>query len=309
MNNIKIISHGKYLPKNKVNNTELEEKLNLDKEFIYKRTGIKNRYYITDETLEKMAIKAAKQAIINGKINKEKIDMIIVSTTSTDKIMPGISYLVQKELDIKKCMCLDILAGCNGYINAFDIARNYIAIGKINCALVIGVDILSKITEDKDISTSIILSDGAGATIIEKNDEEKIYYSNIRSIGQQGEILEYKVNEKIKMDGNKVYKYAITETVKIIQELLEESNESIEKIKYIIPHQSNLKIIKQIAKRLQVDIDKFYINIENAGNTFCASIPIALEEMSQKKLLNKNDKIILLGYGGGLNTGCILLEI
>lgn len=309
MDNIKIIAHGKYLPKRNVKNQKLEEKLNLEEGYIYKRTGIKNRVYITEETLEKMAIEASIEAIKNGKIDKEKIDMIIVSTTSTDRIMPGISYLVQKELDIKNCMCLDILAGCNGYVNAFDIARNYIAIGKVDCALVIGVDILSEIIDNTDISTSIILSDGAGATIIEKSEEEKTYYSNIKSIGQRGEILEYTANEKIKMDGSKVYRYAITETVKIIQELLENANESIENIKYIVPHQSNMKIMSQIAKRLNVDINKFYINIENIGNTFCASIPIALEEMEKKKVLHKNDKVILLGYGGGLNTGCILIEM
>lgn len=309
MNSIKIVSHGKYLPKRKINNAEIENKLNLKEGYIYKRTGIINRFFTKDETIEEMSIKASIEAIKKGKIDKEKIDMIIVATTSTDKIMPGISYLIQKELNIKSCMCLDILAGCNGYVNAFDIARNYIAIGKINCALIIGVEILSKITEDTDISTSIILSDGAGATIIEKSDEKKEYISNIKSYGQQGDILEYFIHNKIKMDGNKVYKYAITDTVEKVNELLKNANESIENIKYIVPHQSNLKIIKKIAMKLQVDINKFYINIENIGNTFCASIPLALVEMEKQNLLQKNDKIILLGYGGGLNTGCILLEI
>ena len=244
MNNIKIISNGKYLPKNKMNNIQLEEKLNLEKGYIYKRTGIKNRFYAVNEEIDMIAQKAAINAIENGNLSKEKIDMIIVSTTSTNKIMPSISYLIQKKLDIKNCMCLDVLAGCSGYINAFDIARNYIAIGKINCALIIGVDILSKITDNLDISTSIILSDGAGATIIEKTKNKKIYSSNIKSIGQQGDILQYKVNSTIKMDGNKVYKYAVTDTVEKITQLLEDTKESLEDIKYIIPHQSNLKIIK-----------------------------------------------------------------
>jgi 3-oxoacyl-[acyl-carrier-protein] synthase-3 len=235
--------------------------------------------------------------------------MIIVSTTSTDKIMPGISYLVQKELDIKNCMCLDILAGCNGYINAFDIARNYIAIGKINCALIIGVEILSSVVDKNDPSTSIILSDGAGATLIKKSNKKNKYYSIIKSIGEQSDILKYNSNKKIQMDGSKVYKYAITDTVSKITELLEISNENLDNIKYIVPHQSNLKIIKGMANRLNVSIDKFFINIKNVGNTFCASIPIALEEMQEKNLLLKGDKVILLGYGGGLNTGCILLEI
>lgn len=309
MENIEIISHGKYLPENKVTSEELENKLNLEKGYIYKRTGIQNRYYIKNETLEEMAIKASLDVIQNGNVDKQKIDMIIVSTTSTDKIMPGISYLVQKELDIKNCMCLDILAGCNGYINAFDIARNYIAIGKINCALIIGVEILSSVVDKNDPSTSIILSDGAGATLIKKSNKKNKYYSIIKSIGEQSDILKYNSNKKIQMDGSKVYKYAITDTVSKITELLEISNENLDNIKYIVPHQSNLKIIKGMANRLNVSIDKFFINIKNVGNTFCASIPIALEEMQEKNLLLKGDKVILLGYGGGLNTGCILLEI
>ena len=309
MKNIEIISYGKYLPKNKVTNIELEKQLDLEDRFIEKRTGIKNRYYVEEETLEYMVIKASVDAIKNSNIDKEEIDMIIVSSTSTNKLMPGISYLVQSKLDIKDCMCLDILAGCNGYINAFDVARNYIMIGKIKCALVIGVEALSKVTDKKDVSTSILLADGAGATIIKQTNIKKQYYSIIKSIGQQSEILKYDFDNKIKMDGTKIYKYAITDTIEKINELLKQANEDIGNIKYIIPHQSNLKIIKGIANRLNVDIDKFYINIENVGNTFCASIPIALEEISKKDLLSKGDKIILLGYGGGLNTGCILLEI
>lgn len=309
MKNIEIISYGKYLPKNEVSNSQIEKQLNLEDGFIKKRTGIKNRYYIENETLEEMAIEASLDAIENGNINKEEIDMIIVASTSTDRIMPSISYLVQSKLDIKDCMCLDILAGCNGYINAFDIARNYIAIGKIKCAIVVGVEVLSKVIDRTDVSTAILLSDGAGATIIKETNSKKEYYSLIKSIGQQSEILKYNSDNKIKMDGTKIYKYAITDTVDKINQLLKETNENLDSIKYIIPHQSNLKIIKGIASRLDVDINKFYINIENIGNTFCASIPIAIDEMFQKKLLSKGDKIILLGYGGGLNTGCILLEI
>ncbi len=309
MKSIKIISNGKYLPKNKTYNKELEAKLDLEEGYILKRTGIKNRYYIKDESLEEMASYAAIDAIEKGKIDKNQIDMIIVASASTNKIMPGISYLVQKRLNIKNCMCLDILAGCNGYINAFDIVRNYIAIGKVNTALIIGVDILSKIILNDDISTSIILSDGAGATIIQGLSENKKYYSIIKSIGEQSDILTYDIFSKLKMNGSKIYRYAITDTIDKIEKLLKQSNEILEDIKYIIPHQSNLKIIKGIANRINLPLEKFYINIENIGNTFCASIPIALLELQEKNLISKGDLLMLVGYGGGLNTGCILLEI
>ena len=235
--------------------------------------------------------------------------MIIVATTSTDKLMPGISYIVQKELQIKKCICMDILAGCSGFINAFDIARNYIALGKVNYALVIGCEVLSNYTNVDDFGTAIILSDGAGATLIGKIKEEKIYSSLLESDGQKGEILTCTSNDKIKMEGKAIYKYAVTDTVKNVIQLLEDNNLTLEQIKYIVPHQSNIRIMQAIAQRLKIPEGKMYTNIKEIGNTFCASIPIALNEMFEKGLLQKNDKIILLGYGGGLNLGSILIEI
>ena len=175
--------------------------------------------------------------------------------------------------------------------------------------MVIGVDILSEYVNKEDVGTAIILSDGAGATIIQKNDKEKKYESNIKSDGENSEILTCKTDEKIYMDGKAIYKYAVTETVKNVIELLENSKESLENIKYIVPHQSNIKIINSIATRLGIKKEKMYTNLQNVGNTFCASIPIVLSEMFEKNELTRGDKIVLLGYGGGLNTGSILIEI
>lgn len=310
MKNIKIVATGCYLPKNKVDNITIANKLKITEEFIYKRTGIKTRYYSEDETIEEIAIKSVHSLIEkNSQIDINKVDMIIVATTSTNLLMPGISYKIQEHFDIKKCMCLDILAGCSGFVNAMDIARNYIAIEKVNKALVVGVDILSNFTDKTDLSTSIILADGAGAVLLEKTEIDKKYESVIKSEGQKGSLLVSKSNENIKMDGKEIYKYAVTETVKNIRNLLKVTNTDINEIKYIVPHQSNIKIMNSIASRLKVDVSKMYINIENIGNTFCASIPIAIDEMFEKNLLKEGDKIILLGYGGGLNTGSILLEV
>lgn len=321
MKNMKIVATGSFLPRNKVDNKVIANELNITEEFIYKRTGIKTRYYSDDETIEQMAIKSVcdlieKNYINNSKIETNikkidisKVDMIIVATTSTNLLMPGISYKVQEHFNIKNCMCLDILAGCSGFINAIDIARNYIELEKASNVLVIGVDILSKFTDETDLSTSIILADGAGAVLIEKTEDNKKYESIITSDGQNGNILICKSNENIKMDGREIYKYAVTETVKNIKKLLKISNLDMNEIKYIVPHQSNFKIMNSIANRLEIDISKMYMNIENVGNTFCASIPIAIDEMFEKNLLKEEDKIILLGYGGGLNTGSILMEI
>lgn len=302
---MRIVASSSYLPSKKVLNEEIEKKLNLETNYIEKRTGIKQRYFVQNETIEEMSIKAIEKLINATKIDVQEIDMIIVATTTTNNLMPGISNYIQKYFDIKKCISFDILAGCNGYINALDIAQMYIKSGKVNKGIVVGVDILSKYTDEKDVGTAIILADGAGATLIEKSENE--YFSNIEAIPDKDDILTIKSDEKISMDGISVYKYAVTETVKNINQLLEIANEKIENIKYVVPHQSNLKIIKAISNRLGTE--KMYTNIQNVGNTFCASIPIVLEEMQKKNLLKTGDKIILLGYGGGLNTGSILLEI
>ena len=227
---------------------------------------------------------------MNSKIDIQKVDLIIVATTSTKKIMPGISFIVQKAFNIQKCRCIDVLAGCSGYINAFDIARKYIITEDCNCALVIGVEKLSECIDKNDINIVSLLGDGASASILEPTKSQKLYYSNIESIGQ-------------------VYRFGITKPIENINELLRKSNLTLKDIKYIVPHQSNLKMLKRICKELNIEEQKMYINIQNVGNTFCASIPIALTEMFEKDLLKSGDKIILIGYGGGVNLGSILLEI
>lgn len=306
MNYIKLIDGKSYLPQNKISNEEIENEFELKKDFIKSRTGIEKRYYAKDEKIEDMAVNAVLQ-MKNEKIND--IGLIIVATTSSNNAMPGISNYIQKKLKIERCMCLDIFAGCGGFINAFDIARLYIETGKIKKALVVGVDKLSSTIDKKDIGTMAVLSDGAGAVLIEKSDVQKEYVSNIESEIDEKNILNYEIGQKIQMNGKEVYKYAVTKPVENIKQLLQKSNEKIEDIKYIIPHQSNLKIMNAIAKKLEIPQSKIYSNIQEVGNTFCASIPIAISEMIDKKILNENDKIILLGYGGGLNTGSILLEI
>ena len=209
MRNIKIIGRGKYIPKYKVNNKYFSERFNVTEEYIYNVCGIENRYYEKSKSIDDMAYEASKDAILNAKIEKEEIDLIIVASCSSNKIMPGISYLLQKRLDINNCMCLDVLGGCSGYINAFDIARNYIAIGKVNNALIVGVDKLSSIVDENDLSTSILLGDGAGATIISNVEDKKIYVSNFKSEGQKSNLLTFETDKKLKMEGIKIYKLSL----------------------------------------------------------------------------------------------------
>lgn len=309
MKNIQIVASGSYLPNKEITNQQLAKQFGITDKEILEKTGIQKRFYHEKETIEELAKKAVEKLFVKYPIDKTKIGMIIVATTTTTQLMPGISYFIQKELNIPNSMCLDILAGCSGYINAFDIARNYIALGKIEYALVIGCEILSDFTDKQDYQTALLFADGAGATLIGKTTQPKQYASFIESKGEKGEILTCQTNSKIYMEGKAVYKYAVTDTVKNVQQLLEQQQEKMETIKYIIPHQSNIRILEKITEKLQVPKEKMMTNIEQVGNTFCASIPILLDEMLEKGMLQDKDKILLLGYGGGLNLGSILMEV
>lgn len=310
MSNIHIMKNGIYFPKKQIENDQLEKALHLENGYIEKRTGIRNRYYAVNENIEDMAVEAVK-TLFQSEKEKEDIGLIITATTSTDILMPGISNYVQKKLGLSPCICFDILAGCGGYVNAFDIVKVYMDSQNIKKAMIIGVDKLSGIIDQKDIGTAVVLSDGAGATLIEKEDcdYKKLYVSHIQAEEDKNDILTYRYGKKLYMNGKDVYKYAVTKTVENIKELLEKANISLDDVKYIVAHQSNLKIMKAIAVRLQIEMEKMYTDIEERGNTFCASIPIALYDMQKSGLLKSGDKIILLGYGGGLNTGSILMEI
>ena len=301
---IKIIDAKYYVPERKVLNSEIEKKFGLKEGYIKRRTGIEERYYAENETIEEMAARAVRKL---G--NVSLVDMIIVATTSSNCLMPGISNYIQKELGIDSCICMDILAGCSGFINAFDIAKVYIETGRVKKALVVGVDLLSRAVDESDLGTVAVLSDGAGAVLVENSSEKKSYFANIKAEKDDKDMLVYKAGENLYMNGKEVYKYAVKNPVQNVKELIDLSGFELDDIKYIIPHQSNIKIMKSIASRLGVVFSKFYINIDKKGNTFCASMPIAIAEMKEKSLLSAGDKVILLGYGGGLNTGSILLEI
>ncbi len=306
MNSVKIIATGKYLPKHEVKSEYIEKKNNLEDGYIYKRTGIETRYYSIDETLEDLAINSVKDMLRkNNNLSILDVDMIITSSTTYNSMMPSLSFEIQKYFNIKDCMCFDILAGCSGYINALDIAQKYIATSSAKNVLVVGADILSKNKYD-DIKTQILFGDGAGCVYLKAIEENKKYVSNIKSFDDKDQILTCNMNHELSMNGKEVYKFATTKTIENISEILDNSNEKIEDIKFVIPHQSNIKILEKICKKTNANM---YTNIKRYGNTFCASIPIALDELFEFNQLRENDKIILLGYGGGLNLGSILMEV
>ena len=244
--NIKIVDAKYYMPERKVLNSELEEKFGVEKGYIKRRTGIEERYYVGSETIEKMAAKAVRKIS-----DISCLDMIVVATTSSNCLMPGISNYIQKELGIDSCICIDILAGCSGFINAFDTVNTYIQAGRIKKALVVGVDLLSEIVNKSDLGTVAVLSDGAGAVLVESTSEEKSYFVNIEAEKDEKDMLVYKVNEKLRMNGKEVYKYAVKNPIENVKKLIDLSDFNLDDIKYIIPHQSNMRIMKSIANRLR----------------------------------------------------------
>lgn len=324
MKGVKVVGFGHYCPDNIVSNKDLESIVETTDEWIVKRTGIKERRISSGEGTVELAYKAALSALKNSNCDKDDIDLIVVATTSPDKIMPSTACSVQGLLGCNNAAAFDISAACSGFIYSLIVASSLIRGTDKKRALVIGSEVLSRIIDWSDRSTCVLFGDGAGAAVIEiSNDEEGIISTCFSSDGSLGEkslvagelelntpFAKDKKLEKryIEMKGAEVYKFAVSIIPQIVNELLEKSNEDIKNIKYIVPHQANSRIIDDAARRLKVDKDKFYINLDKYGNTSSASIPVALSEMFEKGLIKRGDKIILAAFGGGLTWAGTLIK-
>lgn len=323
MEGVKILGVGKYCPENVVTNFDLEKIVETSDEWIVKRTGIKERRISDGEGTVEIAYKAALNALENSNCSKDDIDLIIVATTSPDKIMPSTACSVQGLLDCKNAAAFDISAACSGFVYSLIIADSLIKSAGKRRALIIGAEVLSKIVDWSDRSTCVLFGDGAGAMVIEASYENSIISSCFASDGKLGEktlvAAEIDLNtpfakseniEKryIEMKGGEVFKFAVSILPEIVNEVLDKGNEDLENIKYIVPHQANSRIIDEAARRLKVNREKFYVNVDKYGNTSAASIPIALSELSEKSLINKGDKIILAAFGGGLTWASTLIK-
>ena len=324
MKGVKVVGFGHYCPDNIVSNKDLESIVETTDEWIVKRTGIKERRISSGEGTVELAYKAALSALKNSNCDKDDIDLIVVATTSPDKIMPSTACSVQGLLGCNNASAFDISAACSGFVYSLIVASSLIRGTDKKRALVIGSEVLSRIIDWSDRSTCVLFGDGAGAAVIEiSNDEEGIIstcFSSDGSLGKKSLVAgELELNtpfakdkklEKryIEMKGAEVYKFAVSIIPQIVNELLEKSNEDIKNIKYIVPHQANSRIIDDAARRLKVDKDKFYINLDKYGNTSSASIPVALSEMFEKGLIKRGDKIILAAFGGGLTWAGTLIK-
>lgn len=321
---VKIIGTGSYLPKNIADNYFLSTIVDTNDEWISQRTGIKERRLSSGskEGTTYMAIEAAKAALDNAGILPEELDLIIVATVSADTYVPNTSCQVQGEIGAVRATCFDLNAACSGFLFSMNTANAYLEMGMAKTALIIGAETLSREVDWSDRSTCILFGDGAGAAILKKVDGEGgILASVTGSDGSQGDVLTCKGRgiqnpfykskrnkDYIQMQGQAVFRFAVTTVPKYIKYILKKTELQPDDIKYYILHQANRRILELIAKRLNVDMDKIPMNLDHYGNTSSASIPILLDEINRNELLEEGDKIVLSGFGGGLTWGATLIE-
>ncbi|MCB2307871.1 ketoacyl-ACP synthase III [Clostridium estertheticum] len=322
MNEVQIIGTGSYAPLNIMTNHELSKIVDTSDEWIVSMTGIKQRHISTGENTSDLATKAASEALVDANIKAEDIDLIIVASTSPDQFVPATACIVQGNIGAVNAMAFDISAACTGFIFALNIAMQFLKTGQRKRALIIGADVLSKIVDWTDRNTCILFGDGAGAAVLEAGRVRGIISINSASEGQKGKFLTCptvdvkntytKGTENFKatigMDGKEIFKFAVKTIASSISRILNENNCTLDDIKYVVCHQANFRIIEFVVRKLKADKDKFFVNLDKYGNTSAASIAIAMDEMNKENLLTAGDKIILVGFGGGLTYGASLIE-
>lgn len=321
MRNARIIGTGRALPARVVTNQDLEKIVETSDAWIKDRSGIEKRHISTGETGVDLALSAARQAIEKANIHVAEIDLVIVATVSPDALTPATACVLAKKLKLKNPMAFDLSAGCSGFVYALTVAKQFIQTAQANKVLVVGVELLSKLTNWGDRSTCVLFGDGAGACILSACAENGILNTYMGSDGDVAQFLHIPgpplknpfyhpgaaLPMEITMDGPEIFKFATRIIKKSIQEILKDTNITLDMLKYIVPHQANRRIIEYVADKFHIDSHKFYVNLDEYGNTSAASIPIALDEMNEKKMLAPEDKILLLGFGGGLTWGAVLL--
>ncbi len=319
-----IIGVGGYVPEKAVTNGELESIVDTSDQWITSRTGIAERRVSTGEKTAQIALKAAQSAIEKAGIKPDEIDLIILATITPDFFTPSTASLVQADLGLKDVPSFDISAGCTGFIYGLQIADQFIKSGQSRCTLVIGAEILSKVLDWNDRNTCVLFGDGAGAVVLKRSRRKGIVSTYTGSQGDLEGFLTipavslrnpfFRNQSKIEdhsymyMNGKEIFKFATHIMIKSIEMILEENKITIHDVDYIVPHQANFRIIDNVAKKLKVSPEKFYKNMDHFGNTSAASIPLALDEMTEKKMIRDGDRIIMVGFGGGLTWGSILLN-
>jgi len=307
---IQITALGSYSPARVVTNDELSHRVDTSDEWIKSHTGIAVRHLAAElETTADLATKAVENLLANHGRTAAEIDGIVVATATPDYPgFPSTACLLAQRFGIKG-PALDISAGCTGFIYALEVGRAMIITGAMKNALVVGSETLSSVVDWDDRNTCVLFGDGAGCALLESKQEQECIldtYLKAEAAGAEALVIDPK-SRTIKMDGRSVYSFAVRSIGQAIETLLKRNNLDFEDIAWIVPHQANQRIIAACAKRLGIDVQKFYLNIEQYANTSAASIPLALAEMQEKGLLKEGNRLLLVGFGAGLTYGGILL--
>jgi len=322
-----IRSIGAYVPEKTLTNDDLASFVDTSDDWILSHTGIRKRHLASEEqAASDLAYKASSIALERAETRAEDIDLIILATASSDYPgFPSTACILQDMLGATRAGALDIAAGCTGFVYGLELARGMALSGAAEKILVVGVEVLTHITNWKDRDTCVLFGDGAGAAVVTADAEEAsgILDSILRAEGSGAPYLIRKAGGSrhpytgkeanyedlfIQMDGQKVYKFAVRVNTELVKMFFQRHSLTIDDIAYIVPHQANIRIIQAAAKRLGFPMEKFYINIDEYANTSAASIPIALNEMHEKGLLTKGDLILTLGFGAGLTYGGNLIR-
>lgn len=317
----RIIGTGGYLPEKILTNFDLEKMVETSDEWIRERTGIEQRHIAAEnETTCDLAEVASQKAIEMAGIDAQTIDLIIVATTTPDKTFPSTACLLQQRLNIHGCPAFDVQAVCSGFVYALSVADQFVKTGMSKCALVVGSETLSRITNWEDRNTCVLFGDGAGAVLLQASAEPGILSTHIHADGEYEELLHVPsgvsklpptdaiAERTMSMKGNEVFKVAVNTLSRIATETLEANNVKKEDIDWLVPHQANLRIIKATAKKLRLRDDQTVVTVNKHANTSSASIPLALDEAVRDGRIERGQTLLLEAFGGGFTWGSALIK-
>ena len=319
----KIIGTGSYLPNEAVSNDELAARLAKDgvetsDEWIRSRTGITQRHIASpNQTSSDLAMFAAQSALEMAGVGALEIDLIIVATTSPDMTFPSTACILQSKIGADNAAAFDVQAVCSGFVYALTTADAMIRAGQAKKALVVGAEVFSRMLDWRDRGTCVLFGDGAGAVVLSASDEPGILASKIHANGRLNSILQVSSsiqngqvvgNPYMYMDGQAVFKNAVTALGDVAVEVLEAANMNAEQLDWLIPHQANIRIIQATAKRLDFPMDKVVVTVDQHGNTSAASVPLALDTAVRDGRIQKGHSVLIQGVGGGFTWGANLFR-
>ncbi|OFS84970.1 3-oxoacyl-ACP synthase [Serratia sp. HMSC15F11] len=313
----KILGTGSYLPVQVRTNADLEKMVDTSDEWIVTRTGIRERRIAAaDETVATMSFQAAEKALEMAGVAKEDIGLIVVATTTTTHAFPSAACLVQQMLGIKDCAAFDLAAACAGFTYALSVADQYVKNGAVKHALVIGADVLSRTLDPEDRGTIILFGDGAGAVVLGASEAPGILSTHLHADGSYGNLLTLPYKDRqnqdkpayVTMAGNEVFKVAVTELARIVDETLQANNMDRSELDWLVPHQATLRIISATAKKLGMGMDKVVVTLDRHGNTSAASVPSALDEAVRDGRIQRGQLVLLEAFGGGFTWGSALVR-